>query len=138
MDRQSQWLFEAPILAPPLAKEKIKEPFNPFLGEVLPQSLLKQAGLTTEKWADQKAPALIQAAVEQSRVLRPFIANKLGKITISKNYHHYGTDDEFVYAYLKLNKIVVPFQQQKALTANVRAFYHRPSDSIHLGSMSSF
>ena len=71
-------------------------PFHPFLGEALPQTALKGAGFTTERWADGKAPALIQAALEQSRLLRPFIANKLGKIAIAKNYHHYGSDDEFV------------------------------------------
>ena len=111
----------------------IEKPFNHFLGDVLPQGVLKRAGLTTERWADGKAPALIQAALEQSRVLKPFIANKLRKITVSKNYYHYGSDDEFVYAYLKLNKIAVPFgSQEKALTDNVRAFYHRPTDSIRL------
>ena len=84
-------------------------PAGAFLGEALPQTVLKRAGFTTERWADGKAPALIQAALEQSRVLRPFIANKLGKVDISKNYRHYGSDDEFVHAYVKLNKINAPF-----------------------------
>jgi alkaline phosphatase D len=106
---------------------------------VSPQEVLKRAGLTTERWADQKAPALIQAALGQSRALRPFIANKLGKIAISKNYHHYGSDPEFVSAYLKLYKIVVPFgPQERALTDNIRAFYHRPTDSIHLRPRTHF
>jgi alkaline phosphatase D len=121
------------------AKEKIDKPFNLFLGEVLPQGVLKRAGLMTERWADQKTPALIQTAMDQSHVLRPFIAHKLGKVTISKNYHHYGSDPEFVYAYLKLNKIVVPSgSQEKALTDNVRAFYHRPTDSIRLRPRTHF
>jgi alkaline phosphatase D len=94
--------------------------------------VLKRAGLTTEQWADQKAPALIQAALQQSRVLGPFLVNKLGETTIAKNYHHYGSDPEFVYAWLKLHKIVVPEQEGKRLTDNIRAFYHRPTDSIHL------
>jgi alkaline phosphatase D len=143
------WVFERPRLSQDieeqkqeikelrgsvaLAEEKIENPLNHFLGEVLPQGVLKRAGFTTERWADGKAPALIQAALEQSNKLRPFIANKLGTITTSKNYHHYGSDDEFVSAYLKLNRIVVPFgPQEKALTDNVRAFYHRPTDSIRL------
>ena len=37
-----------------LAKERIEKPFNPFLGEALPQSVLKRAGFTTERWADAK------------------------------------------------------------------------------------
>ena len=115
-----------------LAKEKIEKPSNPFLGEALPQSVLKRAGFTTERWADGKAPALIQAALEQSRALRPFIANKLGKVDISKNYHHYGSDPEFVHAYIKLRKINAPFDSHKALTDHVRAYFDPPTDSIHL------
>ena len=99
---------------------------------VSPLQVLKRAGLTTEQWADQKTPALIQAALQQSRVLGPFLVNKLGKTTIAENYHHYGSDPEFVYAYLKLHKIVVPEQEGKRLTDNLRAFYHRATDSIHL------
>jgi alkaline phosphatase D len=122
-----------------LAKEKFERPFNPFLGEALPQSVLKRAGFTPERWVDAKTPALLKAAIEQSRVLRPFIAGKLGKIDISKNYRHYGSDPEFVSAYLKLHKIVVPFgPQERALTDNVRAYYHRPTDSIHLRPRTHF
>src|SRR5262245_3973342 len=121
------------------ANERIEKPFNPFLGEALPQSILRRAGFTPERWADAKTPALLKAAIEQSRALRPFIAGKLGKIDISKNYRHYGSDPEFVTAYLKLNKMVVPFgPQERALTDNVRAFYHRPTDSIHLRPRTHF
>ena len=124
-------------LAP--AKAQFEKPFNPFLGEALPQSVLKRAGFTAERWADAKTPALLKAAIEQSRVLKPYIAGKLGKIDISKNYRHYGSDPEFVSAYLKLNKIVVPFgPQERALTDNVRSFYHRPTDSIHLRPRTHF
>jgi alkaline phosphatase D len=115
-----------------LAKERSAKPFNPFLGEVLPQGVLKRAGLTTR--ADKKTPMLIQTALEQSLVLRPFIATKLAKITIAKNFFHYGPDPaEFNDKYLKLHKIVVPFgsKEEKELL-NIRRFYHRPTDSIHL------
>jgi alkaline phosphatase D len=115
-----------------LVKEKFGKTFNPFLGEALPQSVLKRAGFTTERWADGKAPALIQTALEQSNALRPFIANKLGKVDISKNYHHYRSDPEFVNAYVKLRKISGPFDSQKALTDHVRAYFDPPTDSIHL------
>ena len=96
-------------------------------------------GLTTLEWADQKTPALIQSALQQSSNLKLFIANKVGAIPVSRNYHHYGSDAEFVTAYLKLNKIVVPFgPQEKALTDNVSAFYHRQTDSIHLRPRTHF
>jgi len=121
-----------------LAEENIEKRFNHFSDDGLPQDVLKRAGFTTERWADGKAPALIQAALEQSRV-RPFLANKLRERPIAKNYHHYGSDDEFVSVYLKLNKIVVPFgPQEKTLTDSVRAFYHRPTDSIRLRPRTHF
>ena len=109
-----------------LVKEKIEKPFNPFLGEVLPQGVLKRAGFTTERWADGKASALIQAALEQSRVLRPFVANKLGQIAISKNYDHYETDKQFEYKYVKLHSIHAPEGQRKALTASFPRVFPPP------------
>jgi alkaline phosphatase D len=121
-----------------LAEEKGAKPIDPFLGKVSPQGVFKQAGFTTERWAEKSAPALIQAALEQSRV-RPFLANKLRERPVAKNYHYYGSDPEFVSAYLKLNKIVVPTgAQEKALTDNVRAFYHRPTDSIRVRPRTHF
>ncbi|MBA2592479.1 MAG: hypothetical protein H0U97_09595 [Gammaproteobacteria bacterium] len=110
-----------------LAKEKIEKPFNPFLGEVLPQGVLRRAGLKTTTRADNKTPMLIQTALEQSLVLRPFIATKLTEITSAKNFFHYGPDPvEFNYKYLKLHKIVIPFgsKEEKELL-KIRGFYHR-------------
>ena len=103
-------------------------------GGVAANRVLKRAGLKTTTRADKKTPVLIQTALEQSLVLRPFIATKLAKITIAKNFFHYGPDPaEFNYQYLKLHKIVIPSgsKEEKDLL-NIRGFYHRPTDSIHL------
>jgi alkaline phosphatase D len=107
--------------------------FHGLSGAVLPQGVFIRAGLTTARTADKNTPLLIQTALEQSLVLRPFIATKLGKIAISKNYYHYGSDAEFDHTYLQLNKIVVPFgsKAEKDLL-KIRRYYHRPTDSIHL------
>ena len=90
-------------------------------------------GLRTTTRADNDTPARVQRAIEQSPLLKPFITNKIGKVSIAKNYYHYGFDVEFDHAYLKLNKLVVPFgsPEEKALL-NIRRFFHRPTDSIHL------
>lgn len=97
------------------------------------KDVLRRAGLKTTTWADKRTPMLIQTVLEQSLVLRPFIATKLGKISIPKNLVHYGSDAEFNHTYLKLNKIVVPFgsKEEKGLI-NIRGFYHRSTDSIYL------
>ncbi|MGH7773677.1 MAG: hypothetical protein ACREQA_15740 [Candidatus Binatia bacterium] len=101
--------------------------------EVLPQGVLKRAGLKTTSRVDGKTAMALQTALEQSLVLRPFIATKLATITIPTNFFHYGFDEEFSSKYLKLHKIVVPFgsKEEKDLL-NIRAFYDRPTDSIHL------
>ncbi|MGH8497422.1 MAG: peptidoglycan-binding protein [Methylococcales bacterium] len=101
-------------------------------GAVAAKGVLKRAGLTTTTRVNKRTPSLIQSVLEQSLVLRPFIAAKLGKIAIPKNFVHYRSDPEFDYAYLKLTKIVVPFgsTEEKELI-NIRGFYHRPTDSFH-------
>jgi alkaline phosphatase D len=118
---QMRGFAEAPQVKPAASSEAAKP------------NVLRQAGFTTQRWADSKAPGLIQTALEQSQILRPYISAKLGKISIAKNYHQYSSDPEFVSAYLRVNKIVVPFgPQEKALTNNIRAFYHRQTDSIYV------
>jgi alkaline phosphatase D len=105
-----------------------------LLAEAVPAArLLPLAGLKTTTRADKSTPALVQSAIEKSPFLRSFLTNKIGKISIAKNYHHYGFDPEFDSVYLKLNKLVVPFgsAEEKALL-NIRRFYHQPTDSIHL------
>ena len=101
-------------------------------GAVPATDVLKRAGLTTATRVDSKTASLIQTALEQSRVLRPFIAAKLKTITISKNFVVHGWEPTFEAAYLKLHKIVVPMGSKKAGLDNIRAFYHRPTDAIHV------
>jgi hypothetical protein len=116
-----------------VAKTENERPLSPLLGDVLPQGVLKRAGLQTTTRVDSKTAPLIQSALEQSRVLRPFIAAKLKSVTIPRNFVVHGWDATFDSAYLKLHKIVVPFgsKEEKELL-NIRGFYHRPTDSIHL------
>jgi alkaline phosphatase D len=123
----------------PAREQPLGMPYHAFLGEASPQTALRRAGVTTEQWANGKAPALIQAALEQSRALRPFIANKLGKVVISKNYRQVS-DAEFVHLYKRFKKISVPFNssEEKALTGHVRAFFDRDSDTILLRQQTRF
>ncbi len=109
-----------------------------FLAETVTTSRVALAGLKTTTRADGSTPGRIQSAIEQSAFFKSFLAHKIGKVSIAKNYNHYGSDEEFTYAYLKLNKLVVPFGSaaEKALL-KIRRFYHRPNDSIHLRPVSN-
>src|SRR5262249_49126328 len=114
------------------AKWGKEKPLVPFLGAPT-QGVLARAGLETTTRIDGKAAPLIQSVLEQSLVLRPFIATKLKSRTIPRNFVVHEADATFNHAYLKLQKIVVPFgsEEEKSLL-NIRGFYHRPTDSIHL------
>src|SRR6185436_4834223 len=58
-----------------------------WLGEVAPTPPgLALAGLKTTTRADKSTPARIQNAIEQSPFLKPILANKIGKISIAKDY----------------------------------------------------
>jgi alkaline phosphatase D len=104
-----------------------------LLAEAAAPPGLALRGLKTTTRADSSTPARVQSAIEQSPFLKSFLAKKIGKVSIAKDYKHYGSDEEFTYAYLKLNKIVVPFgsAEEKALL-KIRRFFHRPNQSIHL------
>ena len=108
-------------------------------GAALPPGALRQASVKTTTRADKKTVSLVQSALEQSQVLRPFIATKLKAISIPKNFVVHGFEETFNQAYLKLNKIIVPFgsEQEKGLLT-IRGFYHRPTDSIHVRPSANF
>src|SRR5262249_3684105 len=82
---------------------------------------------------DGKTAPLIQSVLEQSLVLRPFIAAKLKSRKILRNFVIHRADATFDHQYIKLSRTVVPFGsgEEKSLL-NIRGFYHRPTDSIHL------
>jgi hypothetical protein len=71
--------------------------------------------------------------MERSRVLRPYIADKLRRIMVPKNFFHHGFDSEYESSYTSLHHITIQFgsAQEKELKANY-GFYHPQTDSIHL------
>jgi alkaline phosphatase D len=101
--------------------------------KVVSKDILRRAGVTTASTITEKTPRLIQTVLEQSSTIKRFIANKRSKVSISKNFVVHGWDETFTEKYKKLNKIVVPFgsQAEKQLL-NIRGFYDRATDSIHI------
>ncbi len=101
--------------------------------DALIPSVFKQAGLKTTSVINNKTPALIQTALTRSVALSSFVAVRVSHSPLSKIFFHYGSVDEFTHKYKKLNNIAVPFgsPEDKKLR-NIRGFYHRKTDSIHL------
>jgi hypothetical protein len=101
--------------------------------DTLPLDVLRRAGRTTTTRVDASTASLLQSAIERSRVLRPYIADKLRRIMVPKNFFHHDFDAEYESSYAKLHHIVIQFgsAQEKELKANY-GFYHPQTDSIHL------
>jgi alkaline phosphatase D len=116
-----------------------EEIFN-TTARVMPQrqvpttTLLKAAGLKTTTRMDSKAASLLSSGLVQSPLLRKFaVATKLQALSSPRIFVLYRSDDEFTDKYTKLQKVVIPFgsADERALT-NVRQFYHRPTNTLHL------
>jgi hypothetical protein len=100
---------------------------------ILPLNVFKKEGVKTITRVSQKTASLIQDVLERSRVLRPFIEQKLRRIMIPTRFVHHQSDEEFDYAYTKLHNLVIPIgsAEEKELKAR-RGFYHPRTDTIHL------
>jgi hypothetical protein len=115
-----------------LRKEHEKRLAPPPL-DLFPIDVFKRAGVTTTTGVGKTTASLIQTVLERSRALRPYIAQKLMRIMIPKNFIRHGFHETFDDAYTKLHKIVIPkgSTEEKELRTR-RGFYHPPTGSIHL------
>jgi hypothetical protein len=116
-----------------LARAQHEKRLAPLPLDVLPLEVLKRAGVKTTTRVGQATASLIQSALERSRVLRPYIERKLGRIMIPRRFVHHDSDAEFDAAYTKLHKIVIQIgsKEEKELKTK-RGFYHPQTDAIHL------
>ena len=116
-----------------IAKAEHKKRLAPLPLDVLPLEVFKKAGVKTTTIVSKKTASLIQSVLERSRVLRPYIEQKLTRIMIPKGFVHHDSDAEFDYAYTHLHNLVIPIgsAEEKELLER-RGFYHPRTDTIHL------
>jgi hypothetical protein len=93
---------------------------------------LKGKGVTAKTTVDEDTAGLIQAALAESRILRPYIKGKFPKSSIPGKMKIHGSDAEFEYAYETENKVKDSPAAVKAEAEKARGFYHRRSGTIHL------
>lgn len=88
---------------------------------------------TARRLVEEEATAFfVEGLIETSKVLGPFIQGKLAKTSVAKNFHLYGSREEFD---AKAGKLV---GVEGSPGTKVGGFYHRPTDSIHLPPRASF
>jgi hypothetical protein len=101
--------------------------------DLLPIDVFNRAGVKATTIVGKTTASLIQSVLERSHALRPYIAQKLMRIMIPKNFIHHDFPETFVAAYTRLHNIVIPkgSAEEKELKT-IYGFYHPPTDTIHL------
>jgi hypothetical protein len=128
------WFDQPPVPRARVSAMPAQLRMPPFeVGFALSEAVSVFAGLKSTTWINRKNAPLVQSALAQSRVLKPFISSKQQPPITLQNFVFHGSDAEFNHAYLKSSKTVVPFgsEQEKRLV-NIRGFYDRPTDRIHV------
>ena len=126
--------FEPPMPRPRFSAMPAQLRMPPFeVGSALSEAVSVFAGLKSTTWINRKNAPLVQSVLSQSRVLKPFISSKQQPPITLQNFVFHGSDAEFNHAYLKSSKTVVPFgSEQENRLVNIRGFYDRPTDRIHV------
>lgn len=79
-------------------------------------------------------PAFVEAAIEGSKVLRPFLTGRLATTSVEKNFTIYDFREQFEDKERELSKntSVNPTIGRPKPTKQIGGFFHRRTDSIHL------
>jgi hypothetical protein len=98
------------------------------------QKALKGKDLpTARQYADeQDTPYFVEGLIETSKLLEPYLTGKLAKTSVAKNFHVYGSNEEFESKADKLDG------EKPIGGTKIGGFYDRPSDSIHLPPRAPF
>jgi hypothetical protein len=94
--------------------------------------VFKSEGVESTTRVGKSTAGLLQAALAESRVLRPYIKGKLKTSAIPGKVKIHDSDAEFEYSFEKLNEIKDSPAAIQAQARKVRGFYHRKSGTIHL------
>jgi hypothetical protein len=81
----------------------------------------------------EDTPELVEALIETSPFLEPYLRGRLATTSVRKNFHHYASDSAFFDKMDELEHVVHPISYAKNRDApRPMGFYHRLTDSIHL------
>jgi hypothetical protein len=98
------------------------------------QQALKGKELPTgRRFVEEKStPFYVEGLIETSKLLAPFLQGKLAKTSVAKNFHIYGSREEFDAQATKL------VGEKSSPGTKFGGFYHRSTDSIHLPPRAAF
>jgi hypothetical protein len=104
-----------------------------------PDSLTK-AGVNTDDRVSDKTPALIQAALEDSDELKPYLKDKFPKSLVTKDFDIHTDEDDFNEAAkaMKHNTEPMTKNQRAAAYGHIGGFFDRSTRHIHVRSRTKF
>jgi hypothetical protein len=116
-----------------ISKAEHEKQLAPLQLGTLSLNILRRAGLKTTTRVNKSTASLLQSVLERSRILRPYIAAKLGATVIPRNFIHHEFDSVFEHQYVSLESKIIPAGslEEKELK-KIYGFYHPQTRTIHL------
>jgi hypothetical protein len=103
---------------------------------------LKDAGITTTSRIDDKTRGLIQQAIEESEVLRPYLKGKFPRAAATEGkFEIHSDEDDFNQAYIRYQHISDAPQTPTGRAekyGGIGGFFDRKNNAIHVRSRSRF
>jgi hypothetical protein len=102
--------------------------------------VLKSHGITTDSRVDQNTPKWIQAALAESRLLRPYLRGKFPAQAITDKFRIHTDEDTFNEAAKKHldNKDLMNKAERAAAYGKIGGFYERRTNEVHVRSRTKF
>jgi hypothetical protein len=105
-----------------------------------PKQVLTTAGITTDSRVNDETPKWIQAALDESEKLRPFLKGKFPKSAVTKDFEIHSVEDDFNQAAKTMYGNTEPMtkDQRAAAYGKIGGFFDRGTRKIHVRSRTKF
>jgi hypothetical protein len=103
--------------------------------------VLKQAGVKTDSLVNDKTPGLIQAALAESRLLRPYLRDKFPKLAITGGkFEIHSLDKDFNRAYADFRNVPLSVTDYELAQrySDIGGYFDRGKKTIHLRPHATF
>ena len=102
--------------------------------------VLKSHGITTDSRVDRDTPKWIQAALAESRLLRPYLRGRFPAQAITDKFRIHSDEDTFNEAAKRHldNKDLMNKAERAAAYGKIGGFYERRTNEVHVRSRTKF
>jgi hypothetical protein len=118
----------------------LREPTGTQVAQRSTPHVLKTAGITTDSRVNDETPKWIQAALDESQKLRPYLKGKFPKSAVTKDFEIHSVEDDFNQAAKTMYRNTEPMtkDQRAAAYGKIGGFFDRGTRKIHVRSRTKF